>query len=451
MSARWHDTRPTRRRGTGVASILPLLAACALAVIDGSRVAAEAQFFDPDEPPATNYRLAPFLTFGAEIEADFVFRRNLDLDSRRDDRLSLLEPKLSVAFSFDPIPQFQAYLNVELTPTFVLARGAEETRRKNDVALELKEAYFRIGEIPDGLSLWIGRQKFEDERTWLYDEELDTVRLRYGRGPFVVDLSVSQGGLVRTDLLDDRSRSRNRTDNYILSAAYRLAQAIELEGYAIVRDAHALDEGRPVFLGVRARGEPVEDLDYWLELGYVGGRDGSRRLRGWGFDLGATYELQAGPKPALTLGVAFGSGERNAEGGLDRSFRQTGLQANEGDFGGSTNFKYYGEVLDPELSNLAIFTVGLGIRPREWFSVDLVYHYYLQVVASPTLRDAGITAEPSGRSRRLGSELDLIVGLVDLGQRVDIKAVLGYFIPGAAFPAPRDGAWLVGAEVQFRF
>jgi hypothetical protein len=72
-------------------------------------------------------------------------------------------------------------------------------------------------------------------------------------------------------------------------------------------------------------------------------------------------------------------------------------------------------------------------------------------VASPTLRDAGITAEPSGRSRRLGSELDLIVGLVDLSQRVDIKAALGYFIPGPAFPGTRDGAWLVGAEVQFRF
>jgi alginate production protein len=183
----------------------------------------------------------------------------------------------------------------------------------------------------------------------------------------------------------------------------------------------------------------------------VGGRDGSRRLRGWGFDLGATYEFQAGPKPALTLGVAFGSGERDPEGGLDRSFRQTGLQANEGDFGGSTTFKYYGEVLDPELSNLAILTAGLGIRPRDWFSVDLVYHYYLQAVASPTLRDAGITAEPSGRSRRLGSELDLIVGLVDLSQRVDIKAALGYFIPGPAFPGTRDGAWLVGAEVQFRF
>jgi hypothetical protein len=109
---------------------------------------------------------------------------------------------------------------------------------------------------------------------------------------------------------------------------------------------------------VRSRGEPVEDLDYWLELGYVGGRDGSKSIGGWGVDLGTTYEWPLGPRPSVTLGFAFGSGDRNADDQRDGSFRQTGLQKNEWDFGGSTDFKVYGEVLDPELSNLAIFTVG---------------------------------------------------------------------------------------------
>jgi len=224
---------------------------------------------------------------------------------------------------------------------------------------------------------------------------------------------------------------------------------IELEGYVIVRDDRDADRRRLVFLGVRSRGEPVEDLDYWFELGYVGGRDGPSRVRGWGVDLGVTYELQVGPKPALTLGLAFGSGDRNPEDGLDRSFRQTGLQENEGDFGGSASFRYYGEVLDPELSNLAIVTVGLGVRPGEQFSLDLVYHYYLQHRASTALRSA-LDAEPSGRSPHLGHGLDLIVGLEEIWARLDVKAVLGYFWPGAAFPGS-DGAWLVGAEVQFRF
>jgi alginate production protein len=184
----------------------------------------------------------------------------------------------------------------------------------------------------------------------------------------------------------------------------------------------------------------------------VGGRDGSKRIRGWAVDLGGTYEFQVGPKPALTLGFAFGSGDRNPDDGTDGGFRQTGLQDNESDFGGAADFKYYGEVLDPELSNLAILTAGIGIRPSEKFSMDLVYHYYLQHQAAPALRNAGIDAEPSGRSRRLGSGVDLVVGFQGIWDHLDARLGVGYFVPGAAFPeAIGGGAWVVRAEVQFRF
>jgi alginate production protein len=111
----------------------------------------------------------------------------------------------------------------------------------------------------------------------------------------------------------------------------------------------------------------------------------------------------------------------------------------------------YGEVLDPELSNLAILTVGLGLRPDDRFSVDLVYHRYAQHRASPVLRNAEIDAEPSGRSRRLGSEIDLIVGFEEIWSRIDGRLVLGYLVPGAAFPVDTGGAWLVAAQVSFRF
>jgi len=433
-----------RRPGAGLAALLATLAVCAPGPA-GSPASAEDRF-DFDAPPETRYRLTPSLSFGAEIELDYIFRRNRDLDGRRDDETSLLAPELSLAFSLDPAPMLQAFLNLTLSRELVLAEGPDGAGAREEAAVEVKEAFVRL-RPGDVFSLQLGRQRFEDEREWLYDEELDAVRLRYGLGAFALEASASRNGLVRKDLASDADR--DRINNYILHARYRLPREIELEGYVIVRDDRDADRRRLVFLGVRSRGEPVEDLDYWFELGYVGGRDGPSRVRGWGVDLGVTYELQVGPKPALTLGLAFGSGDRNPEDGLDRSFRQTGLQENEGDFGGSASFRYYGEVLDPELSNLAIVTVGLGVRPGEQFSLDLVYHYYLQHRASTALRSA-LDAEPSGRSPHLGHGLDLIVGLEEIWARLDVKAVLGYFWPGAAFPGS-DGAWLVGAEVQFRF
>jgi alginate production protein len=436
------------------ARIVPRLAAL-LAVLStlapgsGSTLASAADVFDPDEPPETRYQLAPHLTFGAELELDFEYRKNLGLDDRPDNDASALVPELSVAFSFDPHPSFQAFLNLAIARAVVWKTEAGQSRPSEDIALELKEAFILLRSLPGGLSLQVGRQRFEDERQWLYDEELDAVRLWLHRGPLTAELSLSRDGLVRKDLLS--SAPRDEINNYVLSASYRLLPDLTIEAYAIMRDDLAASRNRPVFLGVRSRGEPVEDLDYWLELGYAGGWDGSTRISGWGIDLGATYEWQVGPKPALTLGFAFGRGDRNAGDGTDGSFRQTGLQDNESDFGGATDFKYYGEVFDPELSNLAIVTAGVGIRPSDKISVDLVYHYYLQHRAAATLRNAGIDAEPSGRSRRLGSAVDLVLGLQEIYDRLELKAVVGYFSPGAAFPDRNGGAWVVRAEVQFRF
>lgn len=434
------------RAGIGVAVLLTLLSPFAPGAV--CPPARAERVFDPEAPPDTRYRLTPSLSFGADLELEYSFRHNLDLDASRRDDLSLLTPELSLAWSFDPTPSFQTFLNVALAQEFVVTDSGGNAGPSEDFTIEVKEAYLRAGRLAGGPSVQIGRQRFDDERKWLYDEDLDAARLSYVRGTVVVQLSASRNGLVRKKLLG--RAERERINNYILHALYVPREWIELEGYAIVRDDRTADRQRPGFFGVRSRGEPVQDLDCWLELAYVGGRAGSHSIRGWGVDLGATYEWQIGPRPSATLGLAWGSGDRKAGDKYDRSFRQTGLQTNEWDFGGSTDFKYYGEVLDPELSNLAIVTAGIGVRPSEKWSVDVVYHYYSQHHAAATLRNVAIDAEPSGRSRRLGGEVDLIVGVVEILDRIEVKAVLGYFFPGAAFPGG-TGAWGAGVEAQLGF
>jgi hypothetical protein len=63
----------------------------------------------------------------------------------------------------------------------------------------------------------------------------------------------------------------------------------------------------------------------------------------------------------------------------------------------------------------------------EKLSLDLVYHYDLQHRAAAALRDAGIGAEPSGRSRRLGSEVDVIVGVVEILRFVQVLCIAPVF------------------------
>lgn len=404
--------------------------------------------FELGDPPETRHRLAPFLSFGAELEAEFTFLRNTDLDRRRDDDTAILQPELSLAWSFDPHPAFQVYLNVVVPRPVVLAEPPGGTGVREEVAIEVNEAFALARGLPWGLALQVGRQQFEDEREWLYDEELDALRLFHAHGPLAVELSLSREALVRKDLLHDRKPSR--VDNWIAVATCRVREELDLQAYLIARKDHDANRRRPVFAGLRSWGEAVEDLDYWVDAAWVGGRDGAERLGGWAIDLGGTYEWQLPWKPALTLAFAFGTGDRDPGDRRDHGFRQTGLGDNEGDFGGATSFKYYGAVLEPELSNLLVVTAGIGIRPEDTLSLDVVYHYYRQHRAADSLRDAGIDADPSGRRRELGHAVDLVLGAEGLLDRVDLRSVLGYFFPGAAFPGAR-GAWVAAAEVQVRF
>jgi alginate production protein len=402
--------------------------------------------FDPEAPPKTRFRLAPFLTFGAEVELEFEFEKNFDLDDAEDDDLAILTPELSLAFSFDPSKYFQAFVNFELLKDLALVEPETEERR---VILRLTHAYLSFKELADGrLSLQLGRQRFDDEREWLYDEELDAVRVFYRWSRLELEASVSRRDLMKRDLFN--AENRERINNYILYGKYDLTKDIMLAAYSLLRDDRSPDRERPIFFGLHSSGEIIDDFDYWLELAHVRGRDGSRRIRGYGFDLGASYESDLPLRPAVTVGYAFGSGDAERSGRVDRNFRQTGLQDNEDRFHGVTSFKYYGELFDPELSNLMIITGGIGIRPTRRSSIDLVYHYYLQHKASDEIRDTSIDADPTGRSKRLGTEIDLILGYEEI-RNVEVKVALGYFIPGKAFGTAADDAFFTGVEIEWNF
>ncbi|MFQ5949606.1 MAG: hypothetical protein ACE5J1_02845, partial [Nitrospiria bacterium] len=62
--------------------------------------------FDPDAPPETRTTLTPLLNVGGKIKLEYTLEKNFDLNDAQDDDLSVLEPELSLAFSFNPSEQF---------------------------------------------------------------------------------------------------------------------------------------------------------------------------------------------------------------------------------------------------------------------------------------------------------------------------------------------------------
>jgi alginate production protein len=134
---------------------------------------------------------------------------------------------------------------------------------------------------------------------------------------------------------------------------------------------------------------------------------------------------------------------------VDRSFRQTGLHDNEGTWAGVAKFKYYGELLDPELSNLRVLTGGIGLRPTPTTSLDLVAHAYWQHTAAAQLRDTRLDIAPLGHRRALGQAFEVIVGYVPIRQ-VKARGIMSVFVPGAAFAAEADPATFTKVEVEYR-
>ena len=115
-----------------------------------------------------------------------------------------------------------------------------------------------------------------------------------------------------------------------------------------------------------------------------------------------------------------------------------------------TKFAYYGELFNPELSNLAVLTAGIGARPTKRSSVDLVYHRYKQPHRMDEIRDSEIDEDPSGHSRDIGQEIDLVIGIRE-GDTIDLELIGGVFFPGRAFDNDSDLAFFGGFSLEIKF
>ncbi|MFT7463519.1 MAG: hypothetical protein ACI9EF_001863 [Pseudohongiellaceae bacterium] len=111
------------------------------------------------------------------------------------------------------------------------------------------------------------------------------------------------------------------------------------------------------------------------------------------------------------------------------------------------------------MSNLDIFTAGLGIRLAKKTSLDLVVHKDRLVETwqldpllfpkQPPLFLSNLRMRPDGRHHDLGWGVDLILGVRE-SRAWDFEMVLGLFEPSAAFPGA-DRAWVTRAQVRHRF
>jgi len=423
-------------------------------------------------------RLGAHVTMAGEVRLRGEYLSNFDLDAETDDDEVVPEVTGTMAFAAD-LGRVFAYATLVGGQTFTI---------RGDVPFEEAEGDVRVGEayIQTALARWlavvVGRQRFNEEREWYYNtRNLDAVRLIAEAFPVTLEASVSR------DLFDESHNQRDQDRvNTILQLRYDAAKDLRFEAYFIDRNDRTELDDSPRMVGLRLLGEPGRHVEFWADLAretgtvcervvidggsrFVSGRRCSgvevpggfvvRDVRAHAYDLGLTWRPRVGLDPSFTVAYARGSGEgdgiremspEEAASTTATSFRQTGLHRNRWKYNGVVSFRYYGEVAAPELFNLGVLTLGVGLRPTRAYSIDLMYHDYRQDVASRSYHDFQFNDRPSGDGRSIGREWDLAFGY-EPSRNLELRLTAGVFEPGDALAVDATTAAAVRFQSKFRF
>jgi hypothetical protein len=340
----------------------------------------------------------------------------------------------------------------------------------------------------EGLSFELGSLYYYDDRGWWWDADLDAVRLEWGTDTFSVEVSVASELVARDSTLGTVDPAHEDVLRFMGGASWEYLHDQTIELFALHQDDSSTSEvpgqivdtededsadGNLTWLGARLKGgRAMEDLGilgYWLDSAYVLGKQTDvefdelggglsevddtfrRSIRGWAIDAGMTWITPLPLEPRFTVGYAIGSGDRDPDVGTDHTFYPTGLQSNYTSFGGARTFPIYGAYLYPDLSNLAILTLGSGVSILSSSSLDVVYHRYRQVEPNDFIRGSNLYESLSGTSRDIGHGADAVLALRELTW-LEFDLVLSSFYTGRAFE-PDDGKWnfgvIAGVTVNF--
>ncbi len=435
----------------------------------------------PEEQYTIPLRGRP-LTIGGSFGSKGRFEGNMELHDDADDDDFRFEQELKLEF-FYPWGENMLFF-LESKAIYEARFRTPSGRREVTKWLARDQAWLYWSNVGDSrFSLQVGRQNFRDPREWWWDRDLDAIRMHYDLSRFHAELALAQEMMPVSTLENGIDPTENKIFRILGQTAWSWASKQRVDGFFL----HNLDHSkkhrvgstvRPdrqdesdanlTWLGLSASGEQSFDrfggFTYLMQGAWVGGRERllkfgdnadernsvesrrKHRVSGWGFDSALTWETPLPWKPSLTLGYAFGSGKRK-----ETAFRQTDLQDNQGKFTGVKRFRYYGELLRPELSNMHIWTAAVGFNFWRSSSLDLVYHLYRQVHASSSVRSLRLDVDPRGKRRGIGQEWDVILAFRGW-EHVDVIFTGSVFRAGSAY-GKRSGNLASGLtlEVSYNF
>lgn len=181
-----------------------------------------------------------------------------------------------------------------------------------------------------------------------------------------------------------------------------------------------------------------------------------RDVSGWAADLGLRAQLLDTPRWVVGAHGAVASG--GGEGDDSDAFRQTSLESNRSRFTGTrSQVSRFGEAIQPEWSNIQVFTFYTALSDRDTWDANLLYHRYWMNDEVGTVRSDLVEPGFTGSSDELGQSVDLVLGYYGDSASTswaafDVRLRGGVFMPGDAYGDDADDArHRVVVDVSKRF
>lgn len=377
----------------------------------------------------------------------------------------------------------------ETLSAFIEVGVASGTYLNEDSELTAEPAFYRdetwidvdFSSDSQNRNLTLGSQSVYEGRGWWWDDTLDLVLFTVSNDRWLLQTGIGVQASHR--LFGERFDDNDEVVRALgeLTFQWQDQQTASVFVFSEFDHSERLQPGTPVdesllddsgnqlyWLGIRSQGTIDQEIwpsvHYWIDLAHVGGREtryvqvsdksdddtvvvaDSNRvdLDGWGMDLGVSMQTSLPAKPRLSIGFAttFNGAGMNDE--TDRSFRQTGLQSNEmllKPFYGASS---YGLVLNPELSNLQILTLGIGFDVLTSSYVSLLGHDYHILSTAESLRGADLDPTFNGLEKHVGHAIDLNLTVEELDSW-DIEMQFGLFQAGRAVIDDADATAYYGS------
>lgn len=403
-----------------------------------------------------------------------------DVGGDNNGQLDSFDVDASLAFGYRYDESFSAFIELGVASGTYLNEDSELTA---EPAFYRDETWINVDFSTDSQvrSLTLGSQSVYEVRGWWWDDTLDLVLLTASDDRWFLQTGIGVQASHRLfgerfDDNDDVIRGLGeltfqwhdqQTASFFLFGEFDQSERLQ-PGTSV--DESLLDNrGNELYwLGIRSQGtidqEVWPSVDYWIDLAHVGGREtryvqdsdesddntvvvadiNRIDLDGWGMDLGVSLQTSLPAKPRLSVGFATTFNGARMNDDTDRSFRQTGLQSNEMQLEPFFGASSYGLVLNPELSNLQIVTLGIGFDVLTSSYVSLLGHDYHMLSATESLRGADLDPTFDGIDTHAGRAIDLNLSIEELDSW-NIEMQFGMFQAGKAVVDDADATAYYGS------